>query len=101
MVLADRAALFVDGRYTLQARDQVDAAVFSIVPIAETPPEQWLEANLPTDAKLGYDPWLHTVDGAERLAQRLRQRRRDAGAGRAQSDRRALDRPAGAAARAR
>ena len=68
VVLADKAALFVDGRYTLQARDQVDAAVFSIVPSAETSPEQWIEANLPKDAKFGYDPWLHTVDGAERLA---------------------------------
>ena len=48
---------------------------------------------------LGYDPWLHTVDGAERLAQGLRQRRRDAGAGRAQSGRRDLDRPPAAAAR--
>src|SRR5687767_13162625 len=68
IVLADRAALFVDGRYTLQARDQVDPAVFSIVPIAETTPEQWIEANFPKDGKLGFDSWLHTVDGAERLA---------------------------------
>ena len=68
VVLADRAALFIDGRYTLQARDQVDASVFTIVPTAETSVEQWLEANLPKDSKLGYDPWLHTVDGAERLA---------------------------------
>ena len=68
LVLAGRAALFVDGRYTLQARDQVDAAVFEIVPIAETPPERWLEQNLPAGAKLGYDPWLHTAEGAERLA---------------------------------
>ena len=63
-------------------------------------PDQWLESNLPAGAKLGYDPWLHTVEGAERLARRLRQRRRDAGADRAQSDRRDLDRPAAAAARA-
>jgi Xaa-Pro aminopeptidase len=68
VVLADRAALFVDGRYTLQAGQQVDAAVFAIVPIAETSVERWLEANLPAGAKLGFDPWLHTVDGAERLA---------------------------------
>jgi Xaa-Pro aminopeptidase len=67
VVLADKAALFVDGRYTLQARDQIDPAVFTIVPTAETTPEQWIEANLPKDSKLGYDPWLHTVDGAERL----------------------------------
>ena len=68
IVLANRAALFVDGRYTLQAKDQIDPTLFAIVPTAETSPEQWLEANLPKDSKLGYDPWLHTTDGAERLA---------------------------------
>ena len=67
-MLADTAALFVDGRYTLQARTQVDTSVFTIVPIADTPPERWLEQNLPSGAKLGYDPWLHTAEGAERLA---------------------------------
>ena len=88
VVLADHAALFVDGRYTLQARDQVDTAVFAIVPSAETSPEQWLEANLPTDAKLGYDPWLHTVDGAERLARACANAGATLVADRAQSDRR-------------
>ncbi|HWL31722.1 MAG TPA: aminopeptidase P family protein [Xanthobacteraceae bacterium] len=68
VVLADRAALFVDGRYTLQAAAQVDTSVFTVIHVAETPPERWLEANLIAGAKLGYDPWLHTVDGAERLA---------------------------------
>ena len=68
IVLQDRAALFVDGRYTLQANDQIDINIFAIVPIAETTPEAWLEANLPSGATLGYDPWLHTVDGAERMA---------------------------------
>ena len=67
IVFADRAALFVDGRYTLQAKDQVDASVFTIVPIADTSPDKWIEKNLPSGARLGYDPWLHTVDGAERL----------------------------------
>src|SRR5690606_25136823 len=66
VVLAECAALFVDGRYTLQAADQADQAVFAIVHSAATTPEQWLEANLIAGAKLGYDPWLHTVDGAER-----------------------------------
>ena len=67
VVLGDRAAIFVDGRYTLQARDQVDKGTFSVVHITEMPLERWLEANLPAGAKLGYDPWLHTADGAERL----------------------------------
>ena len=68
IVLADRAALFVDGRYTLQAREQVDTAVFEIVHLAETAPDQWIEQTLREGQKLGYDPWLHTVDGAERFA---------------------------------
>src|SRR5262245_62942628 len=51
VVLADKAALFVDGRYTLQAGDQIDASVLTIVPSAETSPEQWIEANLPKDGK--------------------------------------------------
>jgi Xaa-Pro aminopeptidase len=67
VVLADKAALFVDGRYTVQAAAQTDTAIFSIEHLVEAPPEQWLEANLKPGAKLGYDPWLHTTDGAERL----------------------------------
>jgi Xaa-Pro aminopeptidase len=67
-VLNDRAALFVDGRYTLQARDQTDTTIFSVEHSAETTPEAWLSANLPAGAALGFDPWLHTAEGAERLA---------------------------------
>src|ERR1700735_2559351 len=68
IILADRAVLFVDGRYQVQVRDEVDAAVFTIEHLAENPPPAWIKANLPTGAKLGYSPWLHTIDGAERLA---------------------------------
>jgi len=67
IVLADRAVLFVDGRYTLQAAAQIDTSLFTVAHLIETPPERWIEANLPAGARLGYDPWLHTVDGAERL----------------------------------
>ncbi len=68
IVLADRAAIFVDGRYTLQVRDQIDPDTFAIEHLVDTPPETWLEANLAAGARLGYDPWLHTVEAAERLA---------------------------------
>src|SRR6266542_6437878 len=68
VVLTERAALFVDGGYTLQARDQVDTALFSIEHLIDSPPHVWLEGNLKPGAKLGYDPWLHTVGGAEKLA---------------------------------
>src|ERR1700736_5374680 len=68
LVLADRAVLFVDGRYTLQAREQTDPAVFVIEHLVERPPDTWIEQNLAAGTKLGYDPWLHTIAGAEKLA---------------------------------
>jgi Xaa-Pro aminopeptidase len=67
VILDDRAALFVDGRYTVQANTQVDGNVFSIEHLVERPPEQWLEQNLKKNARLGYDPWLHTSEQAEKL----------------------------------
>ena len=66
-VLSDRAALFVDGRYTVQASSQVDSNVFSLEHMVEHPAEQWLEQNLKNGTKLGYDPWLHTSEQAEKL----------------------------------
>ncbi|RVU21051.1 aminopeptidase P family protein [Methylobacterium oryzihabitans] len=67
IVLGDRAALVVDGRYTLQAAEQVDTALVTPVPLAETTPEAWIEANLPPGGVLAYDPWLHTPDGLAKL----------------------------------
>ena len=66
-VLSDRAALFVDGRYTVQASSQVDSNIFSLEHMVEHPAEQWLEQNLKNGTKLGYDPWLHTSEQAEKL----------------------------------
>ena len=68
IVLAERAVIFIDGRYLVQVRDEVDASAFTVAHLVEHPPAQWIEENLPAGAKLGYSPWLHTVDGAERLA---------------------------------
>jgi Xaa-Pro aminopeptidase len=68
VVLADRAALVVDGRYTLQAAGQVDTGLIEIVPLADKSAEAWTEANLGQGGVLGYDPWLHTAKGVEALA---------------------------------
>src|SRR5215471_4005109 len=68
IILAEGAVLFVDGRYTLQARDETDSKLFTIEHLVERPPSAWIEANLTTGQKLGFDPWLHTAEGAERLA---------------------------------
>ena len=67
VILKDRAVLFVDGRYRLQVKEQVDLKVVEPVPIAQTSPENWLKKNLGTGIKLGYDPWLHTTGQIERF----------------------------------
>jgi Xaa-Pro aminopeptidase len=67
IVLMERAVLFVDGRYTLQAPEQVDTSLFTIEHLVETPPDKWIETNLTSSDRLAYDPWLHTVESAERL----------------------------------
>ena len=72
IALADQAALFVDGRYTLQAPAQVDGAVFAVKHVVNEPPSGWIEANLGAGGKLGYDPWLHTPESVERLAKACR-----------------------------
>jgi Xaa-Pro aminopeptidase len=68
IVLADRAAIFVDGRYRVQVAEEVDDTIFAVEHLIERPPAAWIEANLPAGKTLGYSPWLHTVDGAEQLA---------------------------------
>src|SRR5438105_7698261 len=64
LVLLDRAVLFVDGRYTVQARAEIDPALYAVEHLIDRPPETWIEANATPGLKLGYDPWLHTVEGA-------------------------------------
>src|SRR5437868_4848289 len=67
-VLTQEAAVFVDGRYTLQASKQVDHKAWSVEPLADPPPENWLAKHLSAGDRLGFDPWLHTSAAAERLA---------------------------------
>jgi Xaa-Pro aminopeptidase len=68
IVLAHEAALFVDGRYTLQAAKQVDGKAWTVESLIDPPPESWLEQHLKSGDRLGFDPWLHTSSAAERLA---------------------------------
>lgn len=61
VVLADRAAIFVDGRYRVQVRRQVPAALFDYCQLLEEPPLQWLVAELAPGARVVCDPRLHTA----------------------------------------
>jgi Xaa-Pro aminopeptidase len=67
VVLNDRAAVFVDGRYTLQAGTQVDAKAYEIRHLIEEPAATWLANAAKKGETIGYDPWLHTPQEVERL----------------------------------
>jgi len=62
VVLPEQAAIFVDGRYTLQVRQQVSPTEWSYQSVPETSTTQWLEEHASEGARIGYDPWLHTSD---------------------------------------
>ena len=68
IVLLHEAAVFVDGRYTLQAAKQVDGKAWAVESLVEPPPDSWLAGHLTAGDRLGFDPWLHTSAAAERLA---------------------------------
>jgi Xaa-Pro aminopeptidase len=65
-VLPEEAAIFTDGRYTLQVRDQVDGRLWSYQSVPETSIANWLGQHAPDGGRIGYDPWLHTADWVKR-----------------------------------
>ena len=67
VVLGDAAAVFVDGRYTLQVREQTDGGAFERCHLVDMPPSKWLAGRLKPGQRLGYDPMLHTVAQVRRL----------------------------------
>lgn len=67
IIMTEQAALFVDGRYTIQARDQVDGDLFEILQIPEAKPFEWLAKHIKNGDRFGYDPKLHTVEGVKRM----------------------------------
>jgi Xaa-Pro aminopeptidase len=69
IVLGDKAAVWSDGRYTLQLREQVDATLYELLHSIEQPTPDWLARTLKAGDRLGYDPWLHTEDGTRKLQQ--------------------------------
>ncbi|WP_343614079.1 aminopeptidase P family protein [Novosphingobium sp.] len=60
VVLGEKAAIFVDGRYTLQVRDQVDGRLYEYHNVPATSASAWLAQQVKPGARIAYDPWLHT-----------------------------------------
>lgn len=71
VVLAGEAAIFTDGRYTLQVREQVDGADWTYVQVPQESIAGWLAGHAPQGGRIGYDPWLHTREWVERTAAAL------------------------------
>ena len=74
VVLPQEAAIFVDGRYTLQVRQQVSPKEWSYQSVPQTSTTEWLESHAPEGARIGYDPWLHTRDWVKRAREGLASR---------------------------
>src|SRR3954462_3130949 len=67
VILKDKAAIFVDGRYTLQVVGQVDARPFEVRDLVDGGVTAYLEEVLQTGQTVGYDPRLHSPDALDRL----------------------------------
>ena len=65
VVLKDKAAMFTDGRYAVQVREQVDSKLYDYEDVPATSPAKWIAANAPAGARIGYDAWLHGIGWAE------------------------------------
>ena len=74
VVLPQEAAIFTDGRYTLQVRSQVDGRHWSYESVPETSIADWLKAHAPDGGRIGYDPWLHTKDWVTKAREALAQK---------------------------
>lgn len=70
-VLNAVAAVFVDGRYTLQAAEQIDATAYETQPLHEQPLGAWLADHAPKNSRIGFDPWLHGKAQIDGLSKRL------------------------------
>ncbi len=71
VITADRAGIFVDGRYKLQVRAEVDLSQFTVLSIPDDKPGAWLAEVMPGGGRVGYDPWLHTAAEIEALTESL------------------------------
>ena len=72
VVLKDKAAIFVDGRYTLQVEVETDISAFEPRHLIDTPLATWLAKEVSEGDVIGYDPWLHTPRGVRKLERALK-----------------------------
>ena len=66
------AALFVDGRYTVQAKGEVAPGLFDVLQVPDAKLTAWLKDQLAEGAVVGFDPWLHSLEEIEDLTKALK-----------------------------
>ncbi len=66
IVTMTEAFIFVDGRYTVQVREQIDEKLVQPKHLVDEPPHQWIEKHIKKGGRVGYDPWLTTMADADR-----------------------------------
>jgi len=71
IILKESAAIFVDGRYTIQVRQQVPADQFEFHHFIEEPPVKWLSETLPQASRVGFDSRMSTFDWYENAGRML------------------------------
>lgn len=71
VILADKAVVLSDGRYTIQLKQQLDLSLYAVGNSIENPAHKWMAVNAPKGARVGYDPWLHTPKQIEVMRKEL------------------------------
>ena len=77
-VLRDKAAIFVDGRYTVQVRDQVEERLFEYRSVPKDNPAAWVANNVEEGAQIGYDAWLATPGWVRKTQAALEKKHKEA-----------------------
>ncbi|MEM6557778.1 MAG: aminopeptidase P family protein [Pseudomonadota bacterium] len=65
LIMTARAAIFVDGRYTIQAAEQTDPDLFERVAVPDPGAFGWIAAQDFSDQRIGYDPALMTPNDVQ------------------------------------
>ena len=71
VVLTNKAAMFIDGRYVIQVRSQVDETLFEYQRVEDRGQPNWLKANVKSGGKIGYDPRLHSPSALKSLGEAI------------------------------
>ena len=71
IITLDTAAIFIDGRYTVQVTTQVDTNIFQIKHLINDPYLKWIESTIGNNSVVGFDPKLHTKNWLKKSNQIL------------------------------